>query len=395
MSEKENCGKSTLGNNETDMHRFSVKVEYYRSFEYSLKWNNTMYPTRPSKQLKASKDQDQPSSSEESIQRRVRVRRQPAWLKNEQSEDTGVGAESDEVCVDDIIDIINREHQLEEKTTEENGAVLVEVADDRVDESDDDRVSSNGSVMSGPHLDFSPANLCSACRKVYQKAKRMKAPLKDKCLDNNPKSLTCDQWILIKHWKGRKTPNSRGNRLVTNQMIRNLHVVREGIKRRKLTVAKGQLCARPHIFLQRNLRCCVKRPLKKERKKNRRKRSREDSRNVKQQPLHNRRKRSRKDSKNVKQQPLHNNSHLQPSTSTSSTQNHSPLDPIRSHCSSLSSESGSEDLTINITPASVGLKRSDKIKDTSKENVQTRADGFKELLAQLRGKSNIVREMRR
>ncbi|XP_061746112.1 uncharacterized protein si:ch211-227n13.3 isoform X3 [Nerophis ophidion] len=54
------------------------------------------------------------------------------------------------------------------------------------------------------------AGLCSACRKLYQRVKRLKKPMKDKLLDNDPTSLTCDQWVLLKDWHPTRLPQSGG-----------------------------------------------------------------------------------------------------------------------------------------------------------------------------------------
>lgn len=68
----------------------------------------------------------------------------------------------------------------------------VEIVDNGLDVSDEDLASDGCSIVSGPSLvhhtpskrPMSSHALCSACRELYQKAKRTKAPIKNKLLDN-------------------------------------------------------------------------------------------------------------------------------------------------------------------------------------------------------------------
>ncbi|KAK7945093.1 hypothetical protein WMY93_000821 [Mugilogobius chulae] len=170
---------------------FSIKVEYYRSLEYSVTWKEPMNPKRNSKRPKT---RTSPRSSEVSIQQKAVGKRK--HKKGKKTQFGNKGADVDQQSADDILDLIDRSH-------EEFPELLVEVADEGVDHSDDDRVSVSSSVASGPSCLYNtgvdkPLPLCPACRKLQQKAKKMKAPLKSKLLDTNPTSLTCDQWILLK-----------------------------------------------------------------------------------------------------------------------------------------------------------------------------------------------------
>lgn len=355
---------SELGKNESDslesMHMVSIKIEYYRSLEYSVKWENLMNPKRTSKRLKSSKHRDSQSSGEESIQRKVKGQRQQKGCKKGKSVDKGVSA--DEQRTSDLIDIIDCDHQ-----GENDGSFLAEVPDEGVEQAEDDEVSDT-SVASGPtlphNLSAEPRILCSACCKLYQKAKRIKAPLKDKLLDTNHKSLTCDQWVLLKPWRRKDIPYRTG------PLVHNLPVFKRGRKKSELAAKEGQLCSRWHIFLQRNLRRHLKMPQKKEKKKKNRKRSREDS----------------LDPRVAKQQRLHNNH--RPISSSFTEDNNS----LHSAMSSACSRSSLEDLTCAVNPMSVCLD-SDKIKDFTKQNVTKKLGGFNALLAQMRGNNSmIVRE---
>lgn len=348
---------------------FTIKVEYYRALEYSVKWKDPMNPVRRSKRLEKSPND---SCVEDSIHRKTRGRRrQNGWGEKAQPENRK--AEMDKLSADDILDIIDRSH---ESDSEERATV--EVADEGVDLSDDD----TNSVRSGPSFprklpaEKPVSSLCPACRKLYQRVKWMKAPLKDKLLDNNPKSPTCDQWILLKLWRSKALPDSRGN---FSQVIH--QIIQKGKKKDKLAV---EVCSRPHLFLTRNLRRCIRKPQKKEKKtKNWRKRSREDSRGprvAKQQRLLN----------NQRQPSSCNLSHNNSVQPVRNGVSHTSPDPTSGHSSTFLESAEDSDLTLR--PGSVTLE-TDSSKVNPKQSVSKRGAGFKDLLAQLRGNhSMIIRE---
>lgn len=128
-----------------------------------------------------------PSPKEEVIQRRLRGRRQGTGLRKTKAGDSVV--HTDDGGKRDIIDIINSTHA---KHAEEDEGKFIEVADEGVEELDEDSSSVSSSIASGPSLlhNIAPKKprplqgMCSACQKLYQKAKRMKAPIKNKLLDN-------------------------------------------------------------------------------------------------------------------------------------------------------------------------------------------------------------------
>lgn len=146
-----------------------------------------MYPRGSSRPPKASKRSPQrsPSPVEEVIQRRLRGKRQRSGLRKTEAADSVVN--TDEGRERDIIDIINTTHDAQ-RVAEDDEVKFVEVADKGVDESDEDCASVTSSVASGPSILLKKPKkqtpLCSACRKLYQKAKKMKAPIKNKLLDN-------------------------------------------------------------------------------------------------------------------------------------------------------------------------------------------------------------------
>ena len=130
-----------------------------------------------SRVLKASKKsaKKSPKPSEEEVQpRRINERRRNSLGKRERDEGKG----------HDIIDIINSSGSAERVADRE----FAELTDDVSHEGFD----SDWSIVSGPSL-LQPTTskkakpfpgLCSACCSLYQRAKRAKAPIKDKLLNN-------------------------------------------------------------------------------------------------------------------------------------------------------------------------------------------------------------------
>lgn len=133
-----------------------------------------MSSIRASKQQKTSKRAQKspsPNEGEGVIQRKLRSSRLRSSLKEAESVTSTVST-----------DVVPNHY--------------IEIDDDGVDkpvDGDDDA----SSIGSGPSLSYihsivklsSPQALCSACRKLHQKAKRLKAPIKDKLLDNGEHCL--------------------------------------------------------------------------------------------------------------------------------------------------------------------------------------------------------------
>lgn len=143
-----------------------------------------MYPRRSSRSTKASKERPQrsPSPDEEVIHRRSRGKRQRTGLRKTKADDSVV--DTDEGRVRDIIDVINSTHDAK-YVAKEDEEKLLELADE-------DCYSITSSTAPGPSVlhnttvkKLRPSqSMCSACWKLYQKAKKMKAPMKNKLLDN-------------------------------------------------------------------------------------------------------------------------------------------------------------------------------------------------------------------
>ncbi|XP_019955917.2 uncharacterized protein [Paralichthys olivaceus] len=368
-------------------HSLSIRVEYYSSFEYCLKWKESMYSTRSSRLKKASKKSPQrsPSPNKEDIKRKLKGKKRQK--KTETGDDT---VNTNKWSNWDLIDIINDTHDAT-PLAEEVERKSVEVGAKAVDESDEDcvSVSSSSSIASGPSS-FCPTNLkrwrsiqssCSACQKLYQRAEKLKTPIKDKLLDNDPNSLTCDHWVLIKQWRPRRLTYARGKLMTHVKLVKKR--LKTGGKRSEMYERKSSTCSRPHAFLQRNLRCCVRVPTKERKKKIRRKRARGDSQG----------------SRAAKQRRLHSNSphqHLsgsytcgsspQPTSSPSSCQ-------AFERCDDRKSDNRSDKLeSVEVRPCTVTLE-SIKMKDLTPKKKTPKKSGFRELLSQLRGNSSmIVRE---
>ncbi|XP_013864439.1 uncharacterized protein LOC106517932 [Austrofundulus limnaeus] len=164
-------------------HSLSLKLEYYRCVEFNLKWTRHMSPRCSSRLSKASKTrvQNRPKPSQDVAPGEPRRQTRRTRLRNAD----GCKAEADDEK--DLLDLIDS-----------SGEDAVEIVDNGLDVSDEDLASDCCSVVSGPSMvrhapsktPKSSHGLCSACRELYQKAKRTKAPIKNKLLDNDPKSLT-------------------------------------------------------------------------------------------------------------------------------------------------------------------------------------------------------------
>ncbi|KAM7401193.1 hypothetical protein PAMA_005404 [Pampus argenteus] len=325
-----------------------------------------MYTRRSSRLRNASKQS--PGPNEDVVRRQPTSKRRKTWQRK--ADDGPVNA--DEESGRDIIDLINGKHD----------AVFVEVADKGVDGSDED-CGSDSSIVSGPSMLQinrpeklrSSQGLCSACRKLYQKAKKTR--IKDKLLDNDPSSLSCDQWVLLKRWRPRRLPDARRNLLMHVQLAKK-RLAKKGGKQSEQYLEDSSACSRPHTFLQRNLQC-VKVSVKKG--KNRRKRARDGCqgfRIAKQKRLHG------NDAGHHTSVKCAADGALRPADGHSSG-------PDFIGCSSDEAESN----VLELIPSSVTLVAA-KPEDVSvKQKAAKKTVAFRDLLAQLRGNSSmIVRETR-
>ena len=149
-----------------------------------------MSPRQSPRVSKASKKSSQKSGNpvKEVQPQRLKGKRPKRGPKKSKVDDR-IG-DTDEASDRDILDIISGTNAARRVAKEEER--FVKVTDEGVAESDEDRYSVASSVASGPSLLHNTTakkrrpwkGECSACRKLYQKAKRMKAPIKNKLLDN-------------------------------------------------------------------------------------------------------------------------------------------------------------------------------------------------------------------
>lgn len=184
--------------------------------------------TRHSSRLKTAsnrKRDNSPNPSEDVIQRRVRPKRR---RRRRMEFDVGDINNEAESFLDNKEVISSR---VEEEPEEGRS---VQVVDRGLDDSDDQCCSSTAPpqmMVKAPNKKRRPpSGLCPSCRKLYQRAKRLKTPIKDKLLDNgkcslgcllqegflsfllvcisDPTSLTCDHWVLLKKWNPSRLPRS-------------------------------------------------------------------------------------------------------------------------------------------------------------------------------------------
>lgn len=154
-----------------------------------------MYPRRSFNLSKGSKEEflESPSPNEESSHRQS-TKKQKRTLRKTKVDDSGANT-ADETDQDilDIIDCAQQKHvNIEE-------GWCAAVADEGVDFSEEDCDSLTSSISSGPSAlhsstdrkQSSSQGLCSACWNLYQKAKKMKSPIKDKLLDNGEWTHAC------------------------------------------------------------------------------------------------------------------------------------------------------------------------------------------------------------
>ncbi|XP_058502593.1 uncharacterized protein si:ch211-227n13.3 [Solea solea] len=253
-------------------------------------------------------------------------------------------------------------------TKEDEGSIIV-LADYGI-ESDEDSGSVNSSIVSGPSFlshttpkeRGTSLHMCSACLKLYQKAEKMNVPMKDKLLDNDPMSLTCDQWVLMKKWRPRRMSKTRGTLLI------HIQLVKKGMKQSEQSV-----CLRSHTFLQRNLRRCKRVPVKKGKKRKKRRTDNSQGSRVAKQPR------------------LRGNKGRHGRISNSSADDGS----LNKSCSHSSHEETNYQadtrVSVEMNPCTVALETTNARRKTPEK----KTSGFRDLLAQLRGSSSIiVRETR-
>lgn len=133
------------------------------------------------------KSQSGPSPKNKVVPHRTSHQSQRTGLRKNKAHESVV--DKNDEGARDLIDIINSTHEAKQASTDER--VLAEVAPGGGSDSEDDRCSVS-SVASGPsglqNTNYDKqrpsSGMCSACQKIHQKMKKMKAPVKDKLSDN-------------------------------------------------------------------------------------------------------------------------------------------------------------------------------------------------------------------
>lgn len=148
-----------------------------------------MAPRRSARSTRASENKSQsgPSPKKKVVPHRTRAQRQRTGLRKNKAHESVV--DKNDEGVRDIIDFINSTHEAKQASTHEG--VLPEVAPGEGSDPEEDHCSVS-SVASGPSGLQNTNNdkrrpspgMCSACQKIHQKVKKMKAPVKDKLSDN-------------------------------------------------------------------------------------------------------------------------------------------------------------------------------------------------------------------
>ncbi|XP_026781245.3 uncharacterized protein si:ch211-227n13.3 [Pangasianodon hypophthalmus] len=119
-----------------------------------------------------------------------------------------------------------------------------------------DGSGSEDSVVSGPSSPSAALHSlrCRKCERLFSKMRRQGPPRK-KQRDDDPASLSCDEWLLNKTWQPQRQQQPRGRLWVHLKRIR-LRAAKQSDD--AMANKAWSLCSRPHVFLQRNLRRCKK-----------------------------------------------------------------------------------------------------------------------------------------
>lgn len=210
-----------------------------------------MYPRQSSRIRRGSKEEFQGSPSPNEPIHHKWMKKKKSALRKTKVDDSGANTDDERDC--EILDM----DSTQQKHLKKDEGWFARVDDEGVDLSDED-CGSVSSISSGPSaLDSSNSRkqwlsqgFCSACWNLYKKAKKMKAPIKNK-LDNgewshcwrkkcsifyrtvvnlfpfkhviltcsvccfvmfitDPNSLTCDQWVLLKKRRPKRVTNITG-----------------------------------------------------------------------------------------------------------------------------------------------------------------------------------------
>ncbi|XP_057713532.1 uncharacterized protein si:ch211-227n13.3 isoform X2 [Corythoichthys intestinalis] len=314
---------------------------------------------------KSKKQRDKSSSTSE----HVFVRRTKNYTRK-----TKFGVTKNNQEDENLGNLFDNSHVVEQPE-KANGTQLLDRELDSSLESGCPSTSSSPTKASAPYKKRkSPTGLCPLCQKLYQRAKRLKTPIKDKFLDNDPTSLTCDHWVLLKKWMPRRLTYPIGKLSHTLELL-HTHLNRsKKAKQKKQHNRPKNLCSRLHIFLQRNLRQFRKVQVKKGGKRNRKKRARNDS----QGPRVTRQKRHLGNSL-----PQNNSGHRSDQSRFHSTSEDMDV-------KGQNMDEGDKNATVNVHPSKSLLETSKLGYTAQKQRAPTKKTEFQELLAQVRGNRSTI-----
>ncbi|XP_059914904.1 uncharacterized protein si:ch211-227n13.3 isoform X1 [Gadus macrocephalus] len=210
--------------------------------------------------------------------------------------------------------------------------------------------------------------LCLCCQTLLKRATHS-WPLKAKLLETDPKSLSCDQWVLKKRWKSSGRPVLKSK---LQGCLKRIQRSRSDV----YNVMQGQpACSRAHTFLQRNLRRCTKASARRGRKRKRTSRRMEKTTTMG--------KRARCDPHQKEPSPT--------APHGQSVDNSSPLDSLSEEEDAEAQDSAHSSL--EAVPSLVAIDFTVDQKAGASKGGPAKRGGFKDLLIQLRGNSSkIVRE---
>nr|XP_029512477.1 uncharacterized protein LOC115126970 isoform X3 [Oncorhynchus nerka] len=204
------------------------------NLQYCVRWGSSMRPSRLSRSA-STKASEAWGSSDPAAQPGMTTRRRSSSRRRGQGEGTGPdwdSADSSIVISDETTDLDLIDHHHGNHSVSECGSPPLELSvsqgkaviggkvtgqTERGVESDAESCCSLDSIVSGPSFMVQgtpltlPPGLCLTCQRLHSEAQRGRPTPLDKLTDNDPTSLSCDQWVLMKKWTPRRPQNIKGN----------------------------------------------------------------------------------------------------------------------------------------------------------------------------------------
>ncbi|XP_045074878.1 uncharacterized protein si:ch211-227n13.3 isoform X1 [Coregonus clupeaformis] len=351
------------------------------NLQYCVRWGSSMGPSRLSRSA-SNKASEAWAPSDPAAQPGMRSSgRQgkgegagPGW----DSSDSSIVI-SDEATDHDLIDHYHGNRSVSgcgssplELSVSQGKAVIggkVTGQTERGVESDAESCCSVDSIASGPSFMVQatpltpPPGLCLTCQRLHREAKRRGHTPLDTLTDDDPTSLSCDQWVLMKKWTPRRPQNVKGRLWI--------HLGR--IRHREQTGGEQPACSRPHIFLQRNLRRYERQAVSRGRKRKKRSRGRRQRAGT----------------------CVQSNSLNRSGFHSSGLHSSGPDGEVQENGDDSRLARTRRVLTFQVSPSSVTMETlaQEEATPPQEEEPRKRSGGFRTLLAQLHGnRSRVVRE---